>query len=148
MADKIHEDIKHYMRILEDYRWCMKEVYEARVEMEDIAIQFQPVKGIQTDKQLLENSKPQSDQFILEKIYREEQAIKKQERAMLVIDDANDIIKYVIDTLEKDMITDYYMKDGFTKYDFSVKYSYEKTSIYNKMYWIIKKAIGRKNKLN
>lgn len=146
MTDRMHDEVKHYIRILEDYRWSMKEVYEARVEMEDIAIQFQPVKGIQTDKQLLENNRPQSDKFILEKIYREEQAIKRQERAMVVIDEANNILEFVIDTKEKDMITDYYMKNGFSKYDFSEKYNYEQTSIYNKMYWIIKKALRRKMK--
>lgn len=147
MKDKLHEDIKHYIRVLEDYQWAMKELYEARIELDDIAKEFQPVKSVSTDRQVIENYRMTNEDMILDKVFREERAIAKRTRAIAIVEEANMIMDHVLDSLEKEMIKDFYTKRGFSKYDFSAKYGYEQNSIYNKIYWIIKKAAKRIEKL-
>lgn len=139
--DPLYHNVKHYIRILEDYQWSTDELYKARMELEDIAIQFQPVKGIRTNKQILENYKTDIDRFILEKVFREEEVERKQKRAMLAIDEANYIYNFIEDTIEKDLIHDLYMNRKLSRNEVADKYTYDIHSLSKKVYRIIRKAI-------
>lgn len=141
MADKLHDDVKHYIRMLEDYQWSSKELYEARIQLSDIAEEFQPVRSVPTDKQVIENFRMTNEDMILEKLHREEQAQKRMSRAEQSMDEVHRLISCIVDVVERELISDLYLTRSFARDEVATKYGYEVSGMAKKVYRIVKKAV-------
>lgn len=141
MTDRMHDEVKHYIRMLEDYQWSSKELYEARIQLSDIAEEFQPVRSVPTDKQVIENFRMTNEDMILEKLHREEQAQKRINRAERSMDEVHRLVSCIIDVVERELISDLYLTRSFTRDEVAVKYGYEVSGMAKKVYRIVKKAV-------
>lgn len=147
MKTKVRKiEIEHYIRLLKEYQWCIGEVYEARLELGDIALEYQPVKSIPTDQVLLENSIRSSTESMYAKMDREEKAMKREMKAQNILNQIYEFIEYIVDPLEKEFVDDLYFKNHMTRQMVANKYHYDVNSLWKRERSIVKKAIIRLKK--
>ena len=143
--DVLKDEVKHYIRVLEDFHWNTACLYDARLRLGDIAKEFQPVKSTPLDKIKLENAEHDPTLFIYEKMEREAEAKRELDKAQANLDEAYKIMSYILDTTEKQIIEDMYTNSYFKnrRNKIAEKYSYDVNGLSQKIYRTIKKAVIR-----
>lgn len=144
----IKKEVKFYLMMIRSYHFAQLEIVECRLELGDIELKFQPIQAYRTDREVLQHYFKENTKHIYEKIKQEEAVKKRFDDANLILERCEEIMKLVVDPLEKEMIEFLYMNKRYpSRNEFARKYDYDVGSVYHKIHYIIKKAVKRKRKL-